>query len=394
MRAGADDQMNRFLDMFRSILPSFGVILGAVSCSFPMTGVAETSAPSSHFVFDDSFPGDILIHQVRVPTGGEATFTYYETLGWRGKAAGYAGIQSHPKGRNFIFSIWDNKSHRQPIRAVHAGAGTKVETFGGEGTGLKTWNFELGWDLDAWQTFVARAWPVGDHTHVGLWVRSGEQGAWNLISTMDVATEDAYFEGGNDAFIEDWLNTGENLRKMHLRKGWRRDLEGQWFATRKGRYSVNSWDLTEGKRSYQYRRNWNGGVEEDADGRFYFMTSGGKETAPTADNPSEHAIPRADAAPQLLPLQIKRARASLDEGNSLKVSWETVPTTLPQFSYSIEVYDNRDWEGDPIAKVSELDSETRAKTVQLSGLTKSDSFYVRLTCRDLLDNEVSREVDR
>jgi hypothetical protein len=76
------------------------------------------------------------------------------------------------------------------------------------------------------------------------------------------------------------------------------------------------------------------------------------------------------------------------------VSWETVPTTLPQFSYSIEVYDNRDWEGDPIAKVSELDSETRAKTVQLSGLTKSDSFYVRLTCRDLLDNEVSREVDR
>ena len=57
----------------------------------------QDSAPSSHMVFDDRFPGDITINQVRVPKEGKARFTYYEALGWRGKAAGYAGIQDHPR---------------------------------------------------------------------------------------------------------------------------------------------------------------------------------------------------------------------------------------------------------------------------------------------------------
>ena len=77
----------------------------------------QNAAPSSHLVFDDNFPGDILINEVRVPKAGEAMYTYYETLGWRGRAAGYAGIQAHPKAHNYIFSIWDHKAHTAPIRA-------------------------------------------------------------------------------------------------------------------------------------------------------------------------------------------------------------------------------------------------------------------------------------
>ena len=67
---------------------------------------AQNSAPSSHMVFDDHFEGDILIQEVRVPKSGEAMYTYYETLGWRGMGAGYAGIQAHPKAHNYIFSIY------------------------------------------------------------------------------------------------------------------------------------------------------------------------------------------------------------------------------------------------------------------------------------------------
>ena len=66
----------------------------------------ENAAPSSHMVYNDAnFPGDILINEVRVPKKGEAMYTYYEALGWAGKAAGYAGIQAHPRGHNYIFSI-------------------------------------------------------------------------------------------------------------------------------------------------------------------------------------------------------------------------------------------------------------------------------------------------
>ena len=32
----------------------------------------QNAAPSSHLVFDDNFPGDILINEVRVPKAGEA----------------------------------------------------------------------------------------------------------------------------------------------------------------------------------------------------------------------------------------------------------------------------------------------------------------------------------
>ena len=66
----------------------------------------QGAAPSSHMVFDDDFPGDIIINEVRVPKVGEAMYTYYETLGWRGNGAGYAGIQFHPEAHLFLFSIW------------------------------------------------------------------------------------------------------------------------------------------------------------------------------------------------------------------------------------------------------------------------------------------------
>ena len=95
----------------------------------------ETSAPSSHMVFNVGGDGDILINEVRVPKKGEAMYTYYETLGWSGLGAGYAGIQAHPKAHNFIFSIWDNKKHTAPIKAIHHGPGTETKKFGGEGTG-------------------------------------------------------------------------------------------------------------------------------------------------------------------------------------------------------------------------------------------------------------------
>ena len=38
-----------------------------VLLSIPFVVVAQNSAPSSHFVFDDRFDGDIVINEVRVP---------------------------------------------------------------------------------------------------------------------------------------------------------------------------------------------------------------------------------------------------------------------------------------------------------------------------------------
>ena len=49
---------------------------------------------------------------------------------------------------------------------------------------------------------------------------------------------------------------------------------------------MNSWDLDPGKRSFNFKTNWDGGIAKDENGEeFYFMIAGGKDTKPTAENP-------------------------------------------------------------------------------------------------------------
>jgi len=352
------------------------------------TAQAQTSAPSSHFVFDDRFDGDIIINEVRVPKSGEAMYTYYEALGWGGGGAGYAGIQVHPRAHNYIFSIWDHKAHTAPIKAVYHGPGTETQGFGGEGTGLKSWNFELGWSTDVWYTLVARNWPVGEHSYYGYWVRAGDTKKWTHLVTMDVGTANARFQGSTDAFIEDWLNTGVKPRTTNLRGGWKRKTDGTWFPFGGGRYSVNSWDLVEGKRSYDYRTNWNGGTQQDTTGDYYFMTAGGANTTPTTENPSKHVIERKETAPAYEKLAISQVRLAMKDPKTLSVAWETGSTTMPQFSYQIDIYDNRAGQGTPLASTSGNVPHLREATVDVSSLSLSDTqYYLHLKCTDILDRE-------
>lgn len=311
------------------------LVVGLLASTFDV--LAEDSAPSSHFVFDDRFAGDVLINEVRVPAAGEATYTYYETLGWRGLGGGYAGIQAHPKSHLFIFSIWDHKEHTAPIKPIYRGPGTETVGFGGEGTGLKSWNFELGWKTDVWYTLVSRAWSVGDKTRFGFWSRASDTRRWTHLVTMEVAAKNAFFEGGTDAFLEDWSNTGAKRREIHLRNGWKRKLDRSWVPFEKGRYSVNSWDLDPGKRSFNFRTNWDGGVGRDESGEYYFMIAGGKQTQPSVANPSEHKIKRDESRPHFEPPQVRNVVAKPTSNNEISIAWEIDPVASPQFSYTAQL---------------------------------------------------------
>ena len=353
---------------------------------FTLCGFAgENAAPSSHMVYNDaSFDGDILINEVRVPKNGEAMYTYYEALGWGGRAGGYAGIQAHPKAHNYIFSIWDHKEHTAPIKAVYHGPGTLTENFGGEGTGLKSWNFELGWDTDVWYTLVSRCWPVDDHTLYGYWVRSSKSNEWTHMVTMDVATKGAYFKGGNDSFIEDWLETGKKARTTHIRNGWKRKPTGEWHAFGKARYSVNSWDLVEGKRSFNFKTNWNGGVAKDKTGEFYFMTSGGADTQATATNPSSHSIKRSETKPGYAPAKILSASVKSAEGNTVNIEWKLDPKSAPQFSIEIA---GKNKAGTAVLEKLITSPDTRSVTLEFPKGIPASSLSFEIRCRDIFDNE-------
>ena len=349
---------------------------------------AQNSAPSSHLVFDDRFDGDIIINEVRVPSGGEAMYTYYEALGWRGTGAGYAGIQVHPRAHLYLFSIWDHKEHTAPIRAVYRGAGTETVGFGGEGTGLKSWNFKLGWSADIWYTLVARNWPVGDHTYYGFWVRAGDTKRWNHLVTMDVGVAKARFQGGTDAFIEDWSNTGAKPRTTTMRGGWKRRLDGTWFPFGGAKYSVNAWDLDPGKRSYHFRRNFDGGVKRDKRGAYYYMVSGGAKTAPTTTNPAQFSIKRRETEPAYDKLTIEQASLVVTENMTLAVRWRVSPTTTAPFSSHLAVFDHPKVIGKPLARVDQQVPHARSATLDLSGLgLASGRYFARLTCVDILDRQ-------
>ena len=365
----------------------------------------QDSAPSSHFVFDDQFPGDILIHDVRIPEDGLATYTYYEVLGWRGKAAGYAGIQAHPRAHNFIFSIWDHPDHAAPIRAVHQGPGTEVEGFGGEGTGLKSWNFELGWKTDEWHTLVSRCWPVDDHTYFAFWARQGDTGKWTHLVTMDVAVPHALFRGGTDAFIEDWASSGRETRTIHLRRGWKRKANGDWFPFGSGNYSVNAWDLDVGKRSHNFRTSWNGGVKSEpvkgpADlieparpkEAFYFMKSGGPPAGDRVDNPSRHSIDRRGSRIEFPLPVLKSFQASLMPDGSVRGTWSFEATSVPPFSTSMEIFATREDTVQALVTGRLAAAHERSSTVKPTerSLLRS-ARWARLTVRDIFDREIKSD---
>jgi hypothetical protein len=364
----------------------FGLIMSVVA--------GQNAAPSSHMTYRGaSFAGDILVNDVRVPKEGEALYTYYETLGWGGVASGYAGIQAHPKAHNFIFSIWDHQKQGAPIRAVYRGPGTLTVPFGGEGTGLKSWNFELGWDTDVWYTLVARCWPVGDHTFYGYWVRSNQTKDWTHMVTMDVAAKNAFFRGSNDAFIEDWLETGAQMRSIHLREGWKRRTDGHWHAFDSARYSVNPWDLVAGKRSFNFRNNWNGGVAEDEGGKFYFMTAGGASTQPATTNPSTHSIARTETKPAAAAIKIQTARMTTLSSGKLQVAWQIDAKRLPQFSFSITAHDESGHQK-PVVVMEAVEPHTRRVELTIPEGHDPSTLRWQLSCRDIFDNESAIPITR
>lgn len=354
---------------------------------------AQNSAPSSHFSFrfDNNTRCEILINEVRVPSSGVAMYTYYESLGWSGNAGGYGGIQEHPynNGKPYIFSIWDNPAQSGKIKEVDVGFGTETEPFGGEGTGLKSMNFVIGWEPDVWYALVARCWPVSTHTYYAYFVRDGTSDIWRHLVTMDVSAENALMSPSS-SFIEDWSSTGVNARETNIRKTWKY-AGGNWYPMERGYYSVNKGDIEPGGRSYNFRTNWDGGIKEDATGKYYYMISGGASTSPTCDNGTTFSIPRpGETAPDYPPFKAASLHAIVS-GSDLIVSWSRDSTTLPLLTYTLEVFNDSSCSGTALASVSKTDLKRVADTLDISSLTpENKKYFLRMSVTDILVNETAK----
>ncbi|MBT4624911.1 MAG: hypothetical protein HOB97_12830, partial [Verrucomicrobia bacterium] len=125
----------------------------------------------------------------------------------------------------------------------------------------------------------------------------------------------------------------------------------------------------------------------DDDGSFYFMTAGGKDTRPSADNPSQHKIKRKDTKPKYEAIKLKSAKMRLAKRGKLEVTWETDSQTLPQFGFKITAHDNSSAQGEPLFLLESVEPHARrAELPMRKGLAQAQVF-VRIHCLDILGNE-------
>ncbi|WP_286232738.1 discoidin domain-containing protein [Thalassotalea sediminis] len=327
-------------------------------------------APSTWLRFGDDFNGDTIMQDVYIPTNGLTPYTYYSVLNWNAglDGGGYAGIQDHPDGRNFIFSIWD-PSNGEPITAEYQGEGTQVELFGGEGTGLKSWNFQLGWEPDRWYTLATKVWHTRDdgHTHFAFWSQDKETGIWTHLVTMDFPMPWIVFSTETGSFVEDWLGTGNNTRTALFNNGRKRGMDGGWKAFTNADYNVVQEEATAA-----YNDNFD--IASNAD--YYRMTTGGTAGAEEGEEAfepeGELARPYLLAAPSDAPTNV-----TLSTVSTTGIDWQLATTEVPQLSYRVWVNDKIVAEGtDPQARsamfdVIDVDDEITLEIENIFGKTST-----------------------
>ncbi len=342
--------------------------------------IGQNRAPSCWLKYQDNFQGDILINTVRIQSPSP-TYTYYCTLQWNAgiEGGGYCGIQEHPNGRNFIFSIWDPISSSDPITAPYTYSGTQIESFGGEGTGLKSWNFDIGWSTDQWYSFVARVWDDNAHTMFGYWVYSHSKQEWYHLVTMDYPVANVRFNSSTNAFIEDWFGNGWNTREVHQKRGWKRKSEDlSWYPFISAFFNRVSPDPG----AANYIDHYDGGVMPD----YYFMKSGGAVSPTTNASGSMLSLNNSDNDPGFTTGEITEMNTTVEE-NHLILDWDVDKSKSPQFSYHVEIYDNQDFSGSPIIKLDQAIPHAKTSNIDIGTLSEGTEYYIRFYIIDIFDNQ-------
>ena len=198
-------------------------------------------SPSVHIAWSvPSNPQGITWFYTEVTVTDTAPNTYYMTNGFYG---GYMGIQDRtPKW--VIFSIWDktstdddpNASPDDLVKLIAKGKDVKVERFGGEGTGGKSY---LAYDWKVGQTYqlMVNVQPSSepDKAIFTGWFRIPESNIWRMLASFQVrplATSKSF--EGIYSFIEDWVGNG------HRRQGewgptWIKSGSSTWVQATNGR---------------------------------------------------------------------------------------------------------------------------------------------------------------
>lgn len=337
----------------------FAILYTAVT----MTAVLATpSVFAQHLYYNDPGSGDIMALDVQVDATAQTT--YYETLGWNNGAdgGGYTGIQSTPNGPQFIFSIWDPlNAPGQNIKAVYQKPGSKVEPFGGEGTGLHYIDATLGWKVGTPVKMLVRTWPYNGHTYFGMWSFDQGTGKWTHHTTFDFPESGMSFNTYANSFLENYGGLDQqSTRLAYYFNGWKRTTAGQWYPFTRA-------SADEDKEF---------GVSNN---RFFLQTG-----TPAPSVPSPIYVKARGDKPAISPTQIQNPAAIYDAtSNSVSVNWQTSDNAGPQFSYAVALISSAN--GAVVASTSDIAPDARSASLVVPQGTTVAQLNAQLSVQNVID---------
>ncbi|GAB3794386.1 hypothetical protein GCM10028819_07900 [Spirosoma humi] len=236
------------------------------------------------------------------------------------------------------------------------------------GTGLQA-NHPMPWKTDVWYTTVLRRWSTGDNkTRVGLFMYDYGTGQWTHYVTVVTPDNNAFFLGNSLTAYLDQISGQPNERCGLWRNFWKLNQDKTWNK-------ATQIDVSGGDGAWK--------AEKSSAKEVKLFTCTGLE--PPRDLYS-FTMTMPETKPSVVTTALVNQLSPAFANGSLNVGWQVDPSRAPQLSYRIEVYDNANFSGTPLAQVSGIDPEARSAGIPFLNFPPKN-YYVRLLVTDIFEQE-------
>lgn len=287
-----------------------------------------------------------------------------------------------------VWTFWGSGADGMPVRFIDVAPNLFIKNdYGGEGSsgtlGGEVWPFVK---CRRWYTMLARVWrqpgatDPAEPAYAGRWIRDYADGRWHLIGVARLPIPATSFTG-NSGFLEP-LGSEKAVRSLHRRFGYYRH-DGQWrksdtIAIDKTEFVIVN-AVPEDDHEYA-------AIEYAQRPDLLPRQLSGKPIS--GDRRHEFKVKQPDL-PVLDKPAVSHVRAE-STGRQVAVTWEVPETASPAFAWQVEVFDNPECQGAPLAVKAERQPSTRHTLLDVAAASPT----VRLTVTDVFDQSAPAVVVR
>jgi len=283
-----------------------------------------------------------------------------------------------------VWTFWGSDQQGTPVRFVDVAPNLYIKNdYGGEGssgtTGAQVWPFVK---RNEWYTMVARVWRPSPESNalVGRWIKDQATGQWHMVGIAQLPIPATSFTG-NSGFLEP-LTSEKAVRSLHRRFGYYRK-DGGWKSS--NAISIDKTDyvvvntVPEGDHEYtaiEYAQRPDNlpllltGVP--IDGKTLHTFAAKQPPKPSLDVPELESV------------------SAVASGGYVAVSWELSSRSTPSLSFEVDLFDDPQCEGMPIATRKVVMPNARHALVPIDNAQSGKlPIAVRIRMKDIFDQFTS-----